>query len=206
MTPTHMNGHEALTHARAARLFSTITDLHANRDPGAVAKVFTADAVYDDSSWPGPAHGHDEIVRLLTTVWRAFPDFRVELVSGPFLAEDGTGFAVRGRVVGTMTGPLDPPGLAPTHTTMSTEYAGFYRFEGEQLQYGRVILDTSDVAGQLGALPPPGSAGERLGVWVQRLQARRLRARQVHLGPHLASAAPVRPSVPVETPGVKHDI
>jgi hypothetical protein len=178
MNASRVTGPERLTQERAARLFDRIVDLHAGHDPRAVAAVFTADAVYDDASWPAPARGHDEIARLLTTVWRAFPDFRVELVSGPFIAEDGSGFAVRGRVVGTMTGPLDPPGLAPTHTTMSTEYAGFYRFEGEQLRYGRVILDTSDVASQLAALPPPGSPGERLGVWLQRLQARRLRRRR----------------------------
>jgi hypothetical protein len=37
------------------------------------------------------------------------------------------------------------------------------------------ITDVSAVAHQIGAMPPAGSAGEKLGVKVQHLMARRLR-------------------------------
>jgi len=112
---------------------------------------------------------------FLTALWRAMPDLRFELVEGPYLAEDGRHAAARVRVSGTVTGRLDPPGFAPTGAPMTTEFGGFYEFEGERVKRGRIIVNMNDVGIQIGAAPAPGSRAERLAVRMQRLTARRLR-------------------------------
>ncbi len=182
MLPTKTAERDPLTREQALRLCARIVALHDNRDASAIGKVFAEDAVYDHASWPTPVRGRSVIRQLLTAVWRPLPDFGVELLHGPWLSEDGRSFAVHGRVFGTMSGPLDPPGLAPTATRMSSEFTGFYEFDGEQLRYGRVMFDANDIARQLGALPPQGSVGEQLVVRMQRVQARGLRAQHARRG------------------------
>ncbi len=181
-----------LTQSRASELFSRIVDLHLAHDPARIEELFTVDAVYHDDSWPEPARGHEEIKRLLSSVWRAFPDFEVGLLEGPFVGDSVDTFAVRGAIRGTMDGPLDPPGLAPTGGVISAEYAGFYAFDGDLLRRGRIILNVSELAAQTGALPRAGSPAERLAVRFQRIRARRMRY-QARSGRAAASASP-RPS------------
>jgi SnoaL-like protein len=170
---------ERLSHERALELFRRISDLHDEHDSAGVRTAFTEDAVYEDDGAPEPVRGHAELERFFSGVWRAFPDFRVELLEGPYLSEDGSGFAVLGRISGTMTGPLDPPGLAPTGTRIEAEFAGFYEPGGNRIRRGRIVMNVNDFATQLGAAPKPGSGGERLGVLLQRLQARRTRRRAI---------------------------
>jgi predicted ester cyclase len=120
---------------------------------------------------------HADIERFFTALWRAIPDLRFELLEGPYLAEDGRRAAARVRVSGTATGPLEPPGFAPTNARLKTEFAGFYELEGERIRRERAILNMNDVGVQIGALPAPGSRGEMLAVAIQRLTARRMRRR-----------------------------
>jgi hypothetical protein len=76
-----------------------------------------------------------------------------------------------------MTGPLDPPGFAPTGTRIQFEGDDHWEFRGDLVCRCRVLYDANDIAVQLGATPAPGSRGERLGVALQRLQARSARRR-----------------------------
>ena len=168
---------EPLSHDRAPALFQRIYDLLNEHDPAHIPAIFTEDVVFEDDAWPETVRGHADMRRFLGAVWRAFPDLRFELVEGPFLADAGGGAAARVRITGTMRGPLDPPGFAPTGGTMSTEYGGFYEFDGDRIRRGRIIINMNDAAAQLGAAPMPGSRGESLVVRMQRLQARRLRGR-----------------------------
>jgi hypothetical protein len=45
-------------------------------------------------------------------------------------------------------------------------------FAGGRLERYRAYYDMAALARQIGAMPPPGSAGERVGVVLQRAQAR----------------------------------
>ena len=168
---------QQLSHEEVRQRFERIYALLNERDPARVPEIFTEDIVFEDDAWPETVRGHDEMKRCLSAVWRAFPDFRFELIRGPYLAEDPKGASVHVRVTGTMDGPLDPPGFAPTGRRIATEYGGFYEFEGERLRWGRIVINMNDAATQLGALPPPGSIGERAAVQVQRLQAAVMRRR-----------------------------
>lgn len=101
----------------------------------------------------------------------ALPDTHIELIDGPYVAVDGRGVATRLRISGTMTGPLAPPGFAPTGGHLSFETAEFSQFEGGLLARHTVILDMLDLALQIGAVPKPGSFADRVGVWMRHVAA-----------------------------------
>ena len=52
-----------------------------------------------------------------------------------------------------------------------------HEFEGELLSRVHTETDAMGLGRQIGAAPLPGSGGERVGVLMQRLAARRLRAK-----------------------------
>jgi steroid delta-isomerase-like uncharacterized protein len=141
-----------------------------------LAEIFTEDVVFEDDAWPETVRGLGEMKRFVGALWRAFPDFRFELVAGPYLDDAGR-VSARARTTGTMTGPFQPPGFAPTGRRVTTEYGGFYELEGDRIRQARVIVNMNDVAVQLGAAPRPGSRGERAVVLMQRVQARLSRRR-----------------------------
>lgn len=169
--------HDRLTPEGARALFEHIYEVVNERDTRRIPEIFTEDIEFQDDAWPQVMRGHAEVEEFLRALWRAMPDLRFELVEGPYLAENGRHAAARVRVAGTVTGPVDPPGFAPTDSPMTTEFAAFYELEGERIKRERVILNMNDVGTQFGALPPPGSPGERIGVLLQRLAALRMRRR-----------------------------
>jgi steroid delta-isomerase-like uncharacterized protein len=168
---------ERLNPESARELFERNYELLNKHDTRLIPTCFTEDVEFHDDAWPETIKGHTEMERFLTAVWRAAPDFRFEVLEGPYLAEDGRSAAVRVRASGTMTGPFDPPGFAPTNTRMATEFAGFYEFEQGRIKRARIIVNMNNVGIQMGAAPAPGSRGERLAVAMQRLNARRRRRR-----------------------------
>lgn len=161
----------------ARALFAHFYELMNERDVRHIPTIFTEDIEFQDDAWPETMRSHADIERFFTALWRAMPDLRFELLEGPYLAEDGRHAAARVRVDGTMTGPAEPPGFAPTGTRVTAEFAGFYELDGERIKRERVILNMSDVGVQMGAVPAPGSRGEKLAVAIQRLTARRMRGR-----------------------------
>ena len=168
---------EVLSHDSARALFERNYELLNEHDLRHIPAIFTEDLEFRDDAWPETINGHAEMERFLTALWRALPDFRFELLDGPYLADGGRRAAARVRASGTAAGPFDPPGFAPTGAPVITEFGGFYELEGERVRRARIIVNMNDVGIQLGAAPPPGSRGERLMVAVQRLNARRMRKR-----------------------------
>ena len=147
-----------------------------SHDPGRVAALCTADIVLEQSSTP-TRHGRagvEESVRQLAT---SSDDFRFHPTEPPFLSADGRKAIVPWRMTGTMTGPLVPPGFAPTGQEVSLEGDDHWEFRDGLMARCRILFDVNDLNVQLGATPPPGSTGEKAGVLLQRLAARRLRAR-----------------------------
>ena len=177
MTPAPTLPADTLTHDAARGVLRRVEELHAAHDLALMGDAFTEDVVYEDDGGTETVNGHADMETLLRRVWRAFPDMRITFTDGPFLAADGRGFAARGRIAGTMDGPLDPPGVAPTGARIAAEFGGFYLAAEGRVRYGRIIMDTTALAVQLGALPPPGSLGERAAFRLQRLRAPWLRRR-----------------------------
>ena len=153
--------------------------LHAavnGHDADAVAALCTEDVIWQDPAAPEPLRGREAVYRFHHDImFRALPDVRVKLVDGPYLSFDHAGVAVRLRITGTMTGPLTPPGFAPTWGPVEFETAEFSHFDGGLLARHAVVLDMLALARQIGAAPKTGSLAELVNVWLQRLAARRAR-------------------------------
>ena len=164
-----------LNHETARSLFERNFGLLNEHDVRHVPTIFAEDVVFQDDAWPQTIEGHRDMEGFLTSLWRAIPDFRFELIEGPYLGEDGHRAAVRVRVGGTASGSFDPPGYAPTGTPVTTEFGGFYEFEGDRVKRARIIVNMNDVGIQVGAAPAPGTRSERLVVRLQHVKARRMR-------------------------------
>lgn len=147
-------------------------------DAERVATLCHEDVVWEDPAAPETLRGRDAVRRFHRDImFPALPDARIELVDGPYLALDGRGVAARLCIRGTMTGPLSPPGFAATGGPLVFETAEFSHFRDGLLHRHIVVLNMLELARQIGAMPPPGTLGARIGVWMQHLAAFRARAR-----------------------------
>lgn len=158
----------------AERLYAAVNA----HDAEAVAGLCTEDVVWEDPPAPGPLRGRAAVLRFHRDImFRSLPDARIELVDGPYLSLDRERVAMRSRITGTMTGPMEPPGFAPTEGPVEFETAEFWEFANDLLAHQTVVLDMLALARQVGAAPQPGGRGERVNVWLQRIAARRARGR-----------------------------
>ena len=144
-----------------------------SHDPDRLLALMTDDIVYDDSASPETMRGHADVRAFLDTTWRAFPDLAFEVVGGPLVAADGARAAFWWRGTGTNTGPIDPPGFPATGRRIEMEGADFHEYRDGKVARLRIVFDMADTGRQLGLLPEAGSRMERMGVWMQRLKARR---------------------------------
>ena len=149
----------------------------ASHDPERVLAMITEDVVYDDSAWPMTMRGHADVRAFLEHSWRAFPDLRFEVVEGPYIHPDEPKASTYWRGFATHTGPIDPPGLAPTGKRIEFEGGDFHEYRDGKIARLRIVFDLADTMVQLGALPAPGSAGERVAMRMANLQTRVRRRR-----------------------------
>jgi len=111
----------------------------------------------------------------METLVRACPDFRFEETEPAYPSLARPKAIAPWRFTGTMTGPLVPPGFAPTGHRVEIHGDDHWDFRGDLVRRCEAVYDLNGVGVQLGAVPAPGSGAERFAVLVQRLQARRLR-------------------------------
>jgi steroid delta-isomerase-like uncharacterized protein len=140
-----------------------------SHEPERLLELMTEDIVYDDSAWPTTMRGHGDVRTFLDYAWRALPDLRFDMADGPYIApgRPEAAFYWTGRA--THTGPLDPPGLAPTGRQIEFEGADFHEYRDGRVCRLRIVFDMMDVSRQLGMLPKPGSPVEKAGAAAQRL-------------------------------------
>jgi ketosteroid isomerase-like protein len=152
-------------------------------DAGALCDLAADDVLWEDPSIPGPprgrARGHEAVRAWLAIFWRAFPDMEFGPLDGAdAAAPPAIYFAPGGRVAvpwwgrGTMTGPLDPPGLAPTGKRVDLTGVDLYAFRGRQLCQVRTFTDLGVASAQLGLMPRPGGLAERVAALAQRAAVR----------------------------------
>lgn len=154
---------------RVARL---VTD----KDLVGFAELCTDDVVFIDPAFPEPFRGKTEVIEALRTIFAAFPDLVYEPVGEPLISSDET-IGTRVHFTGTMRGPLEPPGFAPTHQPIDLHAFELYTLAGDRIRKFELFLDTLELGRQIGAVPPAGSPGDRIGVLLQRLTAWRARSR-----------------------------
>ena len=147
-------------------------------DADGFVAVMTEDVVFEHSAAPAPMHGRAEVSAFYTnTIWKAFPDLTLELMDGPFFHLHAPRISFNWLAAGTHTGPLDPPGLAPTGKRVEIDVREIAEIRNGLASRIRLVIDMSDFMRQLGVLPAPGSHGERAIAMMQRLQMKLSRRR-----------------------------
>jgi len=136
-------------------------------------QLIAPDAVNHDPA--EPAHmrglrGPDGYRRTLQTYRAAFPDVRMT-VDDVIAADDKV--VVRWHSEGTHLGELE--GLAPTGAHGSVTGISIDRWKDDKVVESWSEWDNLGLARQLGAAPSEGSVGEKLGMAMQRIVARRMR-------------------------------
>lgn len=142
-----------------------------DRDGEALAALCTDDVEFFDPAIQ-TVHGRAAVADWLRQCERAFPDYRFEEPEPPYLASDRPKAIVPWRMLGTNTGPLDPPGFAPTGKSVVIEGVDHWWFRDGLIARYRADYDMAGVMRQLGLMPQPGSKAEQAMVRLQRLGAR----------------------------------
>ena len=140
-----------------------------SHQPERVVELMTDDVVYDDSASPTTMRGHADVRAFLEGIWRAFPDSEFERTEGPLLQTGAPKAAFFWRGNGTHTGPLDPPGFAPTGKRIEFDGVDCLEFREGRVSRLRVIYDVMDLARQIGTMPQAGSRAEKVMAAAQRL-------------------------------------
>ena len=143
-----------------------------SHQPNRLLELMTEDVVYDDSGWPKTMRGHDEVAAFLEFVWRAIPDLTFVMADGPFLDRDGRKAAFYWTGSGTFTGPLDPPGFAPTGARIAFDGFDLHEYRDGCVCRLRIVFDMMDVSRQIGLVPSQGSGLEKASAVAQRLVVR----------------------------------
>jgi 2-polyprenyl-6-methoxyphenol hydroxylase-like FAD-dependent oxidoreductase/predicted ester cyclase len=115
--------------------------------------------------------GPEAFLAVSRNLRRAFPDLSFDV-------EEATSNRDIVILHDVMTGTHDGPfqGLPPTGRRIAVNVIHLYRFEGDKVVEGRVVLDAMEVPQQLGALPaPPDRFPKPLAMLVRLKAARRRR-------------------------------
>jgi steroid delta-isomerase-like uncharacterized protein len=142
-----------------------------SHDPDQVTALCTEDVVWDDPVTERPERGRQPVADYLRSVWRAFPDLTFTWPEGPYASFHGIKLALHWRVTGSMLGPIDPPGFAPTGRRIDLEGVDLLEIRDGLCCAYQGFFDRQAVAQQVGAAPATGSQAERVAVSAQRLLA-----------------------------------
>jgi steroid delta-isomerase-like uncharacterized protein len=138
-----------------------------------VDQFVAPDAVNHDPAEPARMRGlrGPETVRRTVQMYRAaFPDVRMTVDD---VIAAGDKVVLRWHSEGTHHGELE--GLAPTGAHGSVTGISIDKWRDGKIVETWTEWDNLGLARQLGAAPPEGSMGEKLGMAMQRLMARRMR-------------------------------
>jgi hypothetical protein len=145
-------------------------------DGAAVAALCTDDVEFTDPLLR-TVHGRSAVASWARSGSRAFPDYRFEEPERAYLSRDTAKAIVPWRMVATNTGPIDPPGFAPTGRPVVIDGVDHWWFRDQLVGRYRADYDAQGVVVQLGLVPAPGSRTQAVMAAVQRLTARVRRVR-----------------------------
>ena len=139
-----------------------------DHDPDAMAGLLTEDVLWEDPALPAPAHGIPAVQAFMREAWVGFPDLRFDESDAPHRTAGGDQVAWRWRMRGTNSGPLDPPGFAPTGRSIAIEGVDLWTMRDGRIAVYRAFYDFNSLAVQLGLAPAPGSRAQKAAVALQR--------------------------------------
>lgn len=106
-------------------------------------------------------------------LFTAFPDFRFEILD---IVGDGDRAAVHWRASGTFNGRTRFEGMEPTGASIDITGCDLVTIRGGKIRRNDAYLNGAQMAQQLGALPPAGSAPERAMLAALNLKTRLTRS------------------------------
>jgi steroid delta-isomerase-like uncharacterized protein len=137
-----------------------------------VVALCTDDVLWEDPLTEGREQGKPAVTAYLESTWRTFPDLNFTWPEGPYCSFERTKLACHWRVTGTMQGPVEPEGFAPTGRRVEADGVDLLELrEGLVCSYVG-FFDARGMAQQIGVMPARGSRAERIAVKLQRLGAR----------------------------------
>ena len=127
------------------------------RDWSVANRIYSPDLLTIEPS-SGSLRGIDAFLRMAQGFVTGFPDARLEVLA---LVDDGERVVTEGEFVGTNTGPLMTPQgeLPPTGRSLRLPFCDVWESEAGRITNHRVYYDQMVMAGQLGLLPEPATAG-----------------------------------------------
>ena len=141
-------------------------------DPDAVAACAHEDVIWRDPALPEPAHGREGVADFVRESARSFPDLAFSELGDPATTDDGRVAYAPWLMTGTNTGPIDPPGFAPTGKRVELRGIDVWQFRDGLIWRYQAVYDFSEIARQLGLMPPRGGFAEKAMVRAQRLRSR----------------------------------
>jgi steroid delta-isomerase-like uncharacterized protein len=162
-----------------------------SHEPARLLSLMSEDVEYRDDSWPQIMRGHGDVRAYFDATWRAFPDMTVELLGGPYVIPEEPRAAFHWRASATHTGPLDPPGFAPTGRRWELDGVDLLEYRDGRISNLRVVFDMMSATRQLGLMPAAGGRAERALAMAQRSASR---AQQAIRERRSGSGTPVEPS------------
>lgn len=140
-------------------------------DGNALAELVTEDVEFFDPAI-GTVHGRPPVADWVRICDRAFPDYRFEEPEPAYISRDRMKAIAPWRMIATNTGPIEPPGFAPTGKSFVLDGVDHWWFRDGLVERYRSDYDSTGLARQLGLMPPVGSRAEKAMVALQRLGAR----------------------------------
>ena len=134
--------------------------------------LMSEDIEYRDDGWPKPMRGHADVREFLEAIWRATPDMTFEMLSGPYVIPGEPRAAFHWRGGGTHTGPLEPPGFAPTGRRWELDGVDFHEYRDGRVCKLRIAYDMLSASRQLGLMPAAGGRAESALAMAQRSASR----------------------------------
>lgn len=138
-------------------------------------ELIAPDAANHDPSLPAELQnlrGPEALKRTVTMYRTAFPDVQMTVDDA---IREGDRVALRWHAEGTHRGEL--AGLAPTSGRVTVTGMSIDQWKDGKVVEAWTEWDNLGLARQIGAAPPEGSIPEKIGAVVQRLMARRMRAK-----------------------------
>jgi steroid delta-isomerase-like uncharacterized protein len=138
--------------------------------PG-LAALCTEDVEFHDPAI-GTVRGRAAVANWVRESAHAFPDYRFEYPEPAYASRDRPKAIVPWRMRGTNTGPIDPPGFAPTGRPLVLDGVDHWSFRDGSVERYRADWDLNGALRQLGIVPEAGSRAEKAMVRLQRLGVR----------------------------------
>jgi hypothetical protein len=146
-------------------------------DGEAVAALCTEGVEFSDPLL-GTVRGRAAVAGWVRSCAQAFPDYRFEEPERPYLSRDAAKAIVPWRMIATNTGPIDPPGFAPTGRSIVVDGVDHWWFGDGLVERYRADYDAQGLSVQLGLAPAPGSRTQHVLAAAQRLAAKLPRRRR----------------------------